>query len=284
MLTSAGVKVVLKPFRFLPSYDIDIAYSYKFKGIRRTVGALGKDLLSANSKAVLSRFKVLAGSQRDPYDCFDFLKSLHRSNNLRALYFMLLARETGKFDKNNSPEHPAMHQLTNFLSNDGAVGIHPSYFSNIVSVLHWEKKKLEGMLRKPVRQSRQHYIRMRLPDTYSALLAAGINEDYSMGFGSCLGFRAGTGRSFLWYDLENETITALRIHPFCFMDSTARFEEGLTVDEAFAKLYTMLQLLAAHNSVLTTVFHNFSLGTDPEWEGWSERYRDFVNYCGTITS
>ncbi len=44
---------------------------------------------------------------------------------------------------------------------------------------------------------------MALPQTYAALIALGIHTDYSMGYGTHLGFRAGTSRSFYWYQLDS---------------------------------------------------------------------------------
>src|SRR5439155_13818145 len=43
------------PFRFIPTYDIDIAYSYKNKGIIRTTGALIKELSGGSIKAINER-------------------------------------------------------------------------------------------------------------------------------------------------------------------------------------------------------------------------------------
>jgi hypothetical protein len=97
-----------------------------------------------------------------------------------------------------------------------------------------------------------------------------------MGYGSRLGFRAGTGRSFCWYDLAAEQATALRVHPFCFMDSTARFEEGLTAETAFQNLEDMKHILQKTGSRLITVFHNFSLGRDGAWKDWRAYYQAFT--------
>ena len=97
-----------------------------------------------------------------------------------------------------------------------------------------------------------------------------------MGYGSKSGFRAGTGCSFLWYDLSLERPAPLRIHPFCFMDTTAHYDEGLTSEQAFLKLDSYANILQQTNSRLVTVFHNFSLGTDKEWKGWRELYEKFI--------
>lgn len=67
-------------FRFTPTYDIDIAYSYKGKGWLRNVGGF----LQSPS---LNRISVLAGLQKDPYDVYALLHDLHPKFKLNPIYF-----------------------------------------------------------------------------------------------------------------------------------------------------------------------------------------------------
>ena len=97
-----------------------------------------------------------------------------------------------------------------------------------------------------------------------------------MGYGAALGFRAGTSRPFYWFDLESGVQTMLRVHPFCFMDSTAHYELGLSAEEAFMELNDMSNTLQKVRGRLVTVFHNFSLGSEEEWKGWNEYYKEFL--------
>jgi hypothetical protein len=97
-----------------------------------------------------------------------------------------------------------------------------------------------------------------------------------MGYGSHLGFRAGTGSSFLWFDLESNQVTGLRVHPFCFMDTTAHYEHGYSPERAFAELNAMNNILMQTGSTLVSIFHNFSLGTVREWAGWQQEYERFM--------
>jgi len=64
-----------------------------------------------------------------------------------------------------------------------------------------------------ITQSRQHYIRFNLPEGYQRLIAAGITDDYSMGYGSVNGFRASVASSFYWYDLEKEVLSLIKHLP-----------------------------------------------------------------------
>jgi len=282
LLKQAGCKVSLPSFSFQPSYDIDIAFSYLHKGFIRSAGALAKDLSKGKISEVGERLQVLRGRQNDPYDCFEWLADQHRDCGLSPVYFILAALQPTRFDKNNSTTHPAMIRTIKSLAQEGKVGMHPSYFSNDATIFSEERKLLEKHCGRKITLSRQHYIRLSLPTTYYHLLKLGITDDWSMGYGSSLGFRAGTGRSFFWYDLTNEQQTSLRVHPFCFMDSTAHFEEKLGVLESFEKLQSMSATLQQTQSTLVTVFHNFSLGSERQWIGWREAYGNFLQHISKM--
>jgi hypothetical protein len=271
-----GIAVALDDYKLQCTYDIDIAYSYKHKGWKRTAGGIAKDALHGNGGAVMSRALTLLGQKEDPFDSFFSMQSLHSKLGIKPRYFILSALEATAYDKNISPRTDAMVGLIKRLGSEGEIGLHPSYYSTKEEIFAKEKAVLEEITGISITHSRQHYIRLSIPETYQKLLKMGMCEDWTMGYGSKLGFRAGTGRSFYWYDLQEEKATPLRIHPFCFMDSTAHFEEKLTVNEAFKVLVKMRDALVKTRSVLTLVFHNFSLGNDEQWSGWARAYQQFV--------
>lgn len=270
------ISVPAAHFVYRPTYDIDMAYSHLHKGLRRIAGAYIRALLRVDVRQISQRTRVLKKKQKDPYDSFRWLRQLHKEYGFVPLYFVLSALRTTRFDKNIHPHHPAMVRVIKNLVRDGAIGIHPSYYCNEANLMQAEKSSLEQVAGRTTMLSRQHYIRMVMPQTYRWLVQHHISDDYSMGYGTHLGFRAGTGSSFLWYDLENESATGLRIHPFCFMDTTAHYEAGLSASQAFDQLAAMCRILQETNSTLITIFHNFSLGTDEEWKGWREAYENFM--------
>lgn len=276
LASSTPYKPDLGSSSYVSSYDIDIAYSLKAKGIRRFAGGLARDLLSGKMADAKERVLVSLGSTQDPFDSFEWILSTHASLEIRPFFFILAAGGATGFDKNNLIDGASMKSLIPLLAQSGQLGLHPSYYSFKPVIFATEKRKLETLTGLKITQSRQHYLRLKIPETYHLLLSQGITDDYSLGYGSSLGFRAGTGRSFPWYDLSKEEVTALRVHPFCFMDTTALFEEGLTAPQAFRKLEEMSSLIEKTGSTLTTVFHNFSLGADPQWTGWKEAYLAFL--------
>ena len=258
-------------FNFKPTYDIDIAYSYKHKGLLRNVGGFLKS-------PSLERIKVLTGNLKDPFDCYDWLNDLHKKYQLEPIYFFLLAEKNGKFDKNILPHKDTMWQLIKKHTALYEIGIHPSWQSiTKTSVLKSEMEWLAEMSGiKHISISRQHYIKFSMPDTYRVLTEAGILHEYSMGYGSINGFRASVACSFFWYDLEKEVQTSLRIHPFCFMDANAYYEQNQNTAQAYEELMHYYRICKAVNGTLVTIWHNNFLGTAKQFDGWKEMYSSFI--------
>ena len=267
-----SISIPKNKYTFEATYDIDIAWKYRNKGLKRYVGAALRDVATFQLPSIPERF-----SEKDPWDAYGWLQDLHNRTGIKPRTFVLAAQSTTAFDKNISPSHPQMQTLIRRLAAEAEIGLHPSYLTkNDREKIIAEKSLLESITGKPVTISRQHFIRLFLPHTYRDLIAAGITDDYSMGYGTHTGFRAGTSHSFLWYDLANEETTALHIHPFCFMDTTAHYDLKLSPSAAFERLRLLEETLQKLGGRLTTIFHNFSLGTDIEWRGWRQAYEEFV--------
>ncbi len=264
-------------FAFVPTYDIDIAWSFKNKGFKRNAGAMLQLLAQGRLSSIIKRIKVLTNKLQDPFDSYAWMDDLHQRYGLHPIYFFLLADRTSKLDKNISIKNPVFQQLVRDVAARYTVGLHPSWQSGDVRfLLKKEKGALEMLINRNVQASRQHYIRFTVPETYRRLIDAGISHDYSMGYGSINGFRASIATPFYWYDLQKEEKTTLLVHPFCFMDANAHYEQKLTPQQAAEELKHYAHVVQSINGTLCTIWHNSFLGTDPEFEGWREVYEQFV--------
>ena len=260
----------LPSFSFLPTYDIDIAYSFKHKGLLRNLGGFLKS-------PSMERLTVMANLKKDPFDSYDFMNELHAEHTLKALYFFLVATSGSMYDKNISPYSNAMWQLIKRHSKKYEIGLHPSWRSNKnQSILNREKKVLETATGIPVKNSRQHYIKFSLPDTFEKLIEAGIENDFSMGYGSINGFRASVASAFYWYNLKTEKVTSLRLHPFCFMDANSFYEQKQDAERSYEEIIHYQEVCKKVNGSLITIFHNNFLGTDKQFAGWKEMYLKFI--------
>ena len=264
-------------FAFIPTYDIDIAYSYQHKGLVRNVLGFCKDIVTLNINKVKERIAVLSNKRPDPYDVYSELNELHEETHIIPFYFFLLAEKTKLYDRNIDPCNEAMHALIKQHAALYKVGIHPSWQSgDDEQLLKEEIDSLGKILETGITISRQHYIRMRFPETYQKLIANDIREDFSMGYGSINGFRASICNAFLWYDLKNEQSSNLLIHPFCFMDANACFEQKLTAEQASHELQQYFDIVKSAGGEMITIFHNNFLTQQKQWIKWSEMYAAFL--------
>jgi len=266
-----GLELPRPAFYFQPTYDIDIAWSYRHKGFLRNLGGFLQ-------KPDFSRWKILAGAGQDPYDSYNWLDRVHDHFELKPIYFFLVASARSRYDKNISPSNPAMRKLIERHARKYAVGIHPSWSSHDNRPLIGDEKRTVSLItEKPVTTSRQHYIWFQTPSTFRDLISAGITDDYSMGYGSINGFRASVASAYHWYDLEREEKTSLRVHPFCFMDANAFYEQKQDVQTSAGELMHYYDTCHQYHGTLISIFHNQFLGTDPVFAGWKEMYEAFIS-------
>ncbi len=270
-LTFPTLDFTILAFTFLPTYDIDMAWSYKSKGIIRNAGGFIRS-------PSIQRIQVLLGLKNDPFDAYDFLHALHNENQLHPLYFFLVAAAKSKYDKNAARNSRAMVELIQQHVNKYSIGLHPSWNSNNdMSILSEEKRYLEKVCGATINNSRQHYIKFSLPVSFEQLINAGIINDYSMGYGSINGFRASVASSFYWYNIKAEKQTTLRIHPFCYMDANSYYEQHQTSNEAFEELMYYYQACKKVEGQMITIFHNNFLGNEKKFSGWKEMYCKFIS-------
>jgi hypothetical protein len=288
-------------FNFLPTYDIDIAYSYKYKGFIRYWGGFWKEITTSFKPLYavngargnwMQRLLVAIGIDDDPFDSYRWLNNKHDVYKLNPIYFFLVAEKNSQYDKNILPHKDAMWQLIKLHAKKYLVGIHPSWQSGdkpqlLKEEINWLSEVVNDEIPKSEHRiiylSRQHYIRFNLPEGYQKIIAAGITDDYSMGYGSINGFRASVASSFFWYDLQNEQQTDLRIHPFCFMDANSFYEQQFSAAQAYEEMIHYYKICKQVNGTLITIWHNNFLGTAKEFEGWREVYEEFIRVVSRET-
>jgi hypothetical protein len=262
---------------FLPTYDIDIAWSYKHKGWRRNFGGILRSLGKGNWTEVKERISVLRGKQEDPFDAYDWMNKLHERYNIKPHYFFLVPEKRGKYDKNISPACKAMPRLIKDHTNSYPVGIHPSWRSgDDTLLLKKEIETLSNITGNQVSFSRQHYIRFTLPETFRRLIDNGIRSDFSMGYGSINGFRASVASPFYWYDLEKEEQTELLLFPFCYMEANSFYEQRFSAQQALEEMRQYYNMVKSVNGHFIMIWHNSFLGTDKQSRGWREVYEQFI--------
>ncbi len=251
-------------YSFQPTFDIDIAYAHTGKGVTRAVAALLKLMVKADINTINQRLAVNLSKQKDPYDNFGFIMEILEKYKLKGIFFILIG-DYGKYDKNVSYRNSKFRKLIRNLSDYAEIGLHPSYGSfNNTEKISKEKKRLEDIAGREVIKSRQHFLRMRFPETYNCLIDAGIRHDYSMGYADNIGFRAGVCTPYPFFDLKENVARDLIIHPFEFMDTAVMDHMNVKADDYIQTVKTVISNTKEVRGTLTGIWHNYDLSDNIE--------------------
>ena len=248
--------------------DLDNGFKYLGRPLWRTLGSAARDLLGGRWSEVTARLAVLRGERQDPYlidEGFLEQAGLHAE---RAVVHVLAA-DRGPHDHAVPLSFTPMADRVRKLGERCAVGLHPSYASSEkAGVTRREQHRLEAVTGTPVTVSRQHFLRMRVPDTFRELEQLGIREEHSLGFADRTGFRCGTCTPFPWYDVEQERETGLVCWPFQVMDSALAYRMGLTPEEAAREALRVAGLVREVDGTFVSVWHERFLSGHGREAGW----------------
>jgi hypothetical protein len=265
-------------FRLLTTIDIDNAWAYRNKGFLRTLASLGRDIIKTDFKKAGDRFRVLVGKMEDPYDTYKYLDSALDNTSKNVIFFFHLGNYA-RYDKPVSWKNIQLKNLIQKIAGKYKIGIHPSYRSSDrdnKELVGFEKERLQEITGLKIERSRQHYLRLQFPETYRALITAGITEDYTMGFHDMAGFRAGICTPFKFYDLEKEQEESLTIFPFQVMDVTLRQYMKLSPEEAIVKMDSLINEIRKVGGTFIGIWHNESVSSANEWKDYLKVF-EFMN-------
>jgi hypothetical protein len=265
-----------RTFKQISTVDVDAAFAYTNRGIVRTIGGIINDVLHFRFKNLWNRVLTLLKFKPDPFNTFDRIIRLKKTRKIDTKFFFAVGDYT-TFDKNISYRNMKFQSLIKSVSDYAKVGIHPSYFTiGDVEKMKKEKNRLENITNSTITFSRQHYLRVKIPETYQNLIDLDIKEDYTMGYAKYPGFRASTCTPFYFYDLDFEIQTPLKIVPFAFMDTTLKGYMGLSSKESLAKILELKQAVVQVNGTFVSLIHNETLSGINGWEGWRDVYNKLM--------
>jgi len=266
--------IPVRNFMFIPTVDVDMPYEFLYKGSIRSFGGAVRSLFKGEFIKLRERSQVLRGKIADSFYTFQGIKEIHEKPGMTTFF---LTAGYGKYDKGIDPSREEFRRMINEVSCFSFIGIHPSWESNKKpGLLEQEINTLGKIAGKSITRSRQHYLMINLPHTYRKLSALGIKEDYSMGYASRVGFRAGTCTPFHFYNLADEAETPLVIYPFQVMDRTLKDYMKLQPAEATMKINEIIREVSAVNGTFISIWHNDAFSDKGEWKGWLEVYKELL--------
>ena len=228
-------------------------FIFKNKGFLRSFIGIWADLFHFNIGKVIDRLQVWIRVKDDPHDIFEDLIELIKQHKIYML-FMFQLSDFSIHDRNISHNRIPHRAVIKSVADYAKVGLLMGYYAmeNIKS-LRKEKLRLEEIIHSPVENVMNSKYNLRLPDQYNNLTELEINNDHSMGYPDVLGFRAGTCSPYLFYDINMEVTTPLKVHPYAFNSEVA---ENMTKNKLKEDLSRLLLEVKEVKGMFRGVFRN----------------------------
>lgn len=264
------------PAKTIATIDVDNLFAYANKGFVRTVGATAKDFLKGNFGNIRRRNAVNQGKIKDPFDIYEAFTGFCKQHNIPLIYFFLFS-SGNKFDRTVNPSSESFTTVFETIRKlGGLIGIHPGYYTSTSNELALQADNFNRKLGQKTTFSRQHFLRFDIKVTPKLLMKAGILVDFSMGFASGPGFRAGTAYPFNYYDFENEQEEPLLFVPFCAMDGVYFVYNRQSPDEALKSLKTLKSRVSQTGGLFVTVFHERTFANHL-YPGFGNMYQELLS-------
>jgi hypothetical protein len=263
-------------YRHLSTIDIDNAWAHLNKGLTRTCLSLIKLLVNFDLNGFVKKTKVLSRKEKDPYDNYNYLNEIHEKYGFDPIYFILYSKYA-RYDKNPSINCTRFKKLIKKISIANRIGFHPSFHSNkSFKIVEAEKKMFEQIVNKPIIRSRQHYLYLRMPETYENLLSLGIVQDFSMGYSSHIGFRASFCLPYHFFNLVKNEETQLEIIPFELMDVCFKDYQKIKPEIALIQIKKIISSIKNVNGLFVSLWHNETLNECPGILSWRNIFEQML--------
>ena len=107
---------------------------------------------------------------------------------------------------------------------------------------------------------------------YRTLTDLNITEDYSMGYNSYHGFRAGIADPFYFYDLDLDMPTRVKVYPFAFSINKFWYPDTREKKDLIRQIINDVKEVGG---TMVGAWDNESL-SDYRYHGWQERFREVL--------
>lgn len=244
------------------THDLDAPTLYRsWKGLIRSLKD-GRGI----SKSIQGKYGQV---EDDPYYTFPWMfqqnKMLQDQVGKDICKSILFVRSGGKC-KQDKPHYNLRNKdirqlIQTVLSNGMTIGLHSSYQAGITPTLIWKEKTiLEENVGKSIRCNRHHFLANREPEDMTQLEAAGITDDFTMGYADIAGFRLGTSYPVRWINPVNRRLSSIWLHPLTLMECSLEEKKymGLNQDEAFTYSMNLVEQVKNVGGELTLLWHNTS--------------------------
>ena len=261
------------------SHDVDHPSRYKFCNRGTFIKRSAKDIL-VNGKVrpvfhgLRSRIDLLRDiPETDPFNNFTWIMHESEKRGLQSTFFFMCDANHFIYDPDYDINSPSLKTIMKNIDSRGHIlGVHPSYmcFDNSLNmkneVYKWRSIIKANDLTHGKMISRMHYLRFNVNISPLLMEQSGIEEDYTLGFADCAGFRAGTSKDFQFFSITERRELDLIMKPLCAMEASVLSYMGKSHSEAYDYFIKLKRACERVGGVFSLLWHNSHLvsGADRE--------------------
>ena len=236
--------------------------------VGRTWRSVARKILSGDAPIAVIYDKY-APLERNPFYTFPWmleqnkkLQQIMGNERCRSLLFFRAggnAKQDRPYYDLRGKEIRSLYSLCK--QHEATVGLHSSYRAGTEPHLVLsEKNNLEDAFGQEIKQNRHHFLASREPEDMEYLEAAGITDDYTMGYADVAGFRLGTSLPVRYMNPATRRLSSLKLHPLTIMDSTLSEVKYMNLPHERAEDYCIRIIDHIRNvgGELTLLWHNTS--------------------------
>jgi len=253
---SAGFRPIYpdgKKFAVCISHDVDHLF-LRQSGQRKLLNGT-KSIFKGQWSSGLRYYESLI--KEDVCKDYDLrnLLAINDSFSIKSTYYFLSLRN-GEEDFNYNLDD-IKDQVSAVLNSGNEIGLHGGHEAfNDPQKVSQEKKMLEDSVGIKVQGYRNHFLKFKIPDTWSNLQQAGFLYDSTLGYPDNVGFRNGMCYPFYPYDIvKNQFLDFIEL-PLTIMDATLFYYMRLNTEIAFKICKKVIDEIIACQGVLTLLWHN----------------------------
>lgn len=242
-----------KKFEVFLTHDVDSVNSQNIYVLLHNV----KELFVSKDKIISERiqqiFSDLCNNQHMQIDNYIDIEAKY---NVCSEFYFITGRKhrLGKRYELGSIEK----QINRLMkSSKHVIGLHTNFFSyNNEEDVKNDKREIERFTNIKVKSSRNHYLRFSVPNSWKVLRDSGICCDSTIGYSDKNGFRAGTVKAFLPYDVINNEIIDIYEVPLAVMDGIV-MSENISFNNKWMKIKEIIDQGIKFNGTFSILWHDY---------------------------
>ncbi|MCD6385477.1 polysaccharide deacetylase family protein [Candidatus Sumerlaeota bacterium] len=263
------------------TFDVDIIKYYNVRRILGSpfIGLLRERGLNGVFQYTRDALLYLLKRRPDPYWGFPIIKKFQQELAADITFFVISQKKTEWEDYNLFENPELQNALLSVINEQDDLALHCSYQClDDVENFAKEKEKLEGIFQRSIYGVRHHYLRLKVPGSWTATAEAGLKYDATLGFAKCEGFRAGTAFPYVPFDLIAKKEIPLIEIPLVVMDVSLRHYRQMSPIRAGQVLAELLKMATQVNGMLSILWHTSNL-QGFGWDEWRESLEHFLREC-----